>query len=168
MMSGIKNIAFIQLGSNLGNRLDFITLAKEEIEKVGINIIQSSSIYETDAWGETNQAPFLNSVIKAECIFSPFDLLKKLFEIEILFGRNRNIENKWNERVIDLDILFYNNVIIKNKELTIPHPHLQNRKFVLIPLNEIAPNYVHPSLGKNISQLLSECTDTLSVKKYNT
>ncbi|CAG0985862.1 MAG: 2-amino-4-hydroxy-6-hydroxymethyldihydropteridine diphosphokinase [Bacteroidetes bacterium] len=166
MMSGIKNIAFIQLGSNLGNRLDFITLAKEEIEKAGIKIIQSSSVYETEAWGETQQAPFLNSVIKTECIFSPFDLLKKLLEIEILFGRNRNIENKWMERVLDLDILFYNNAIIKDKKLMIPHPHLQNRKFVLIPLNEIVPNHVHPLLGKKISQLLSECPDTLFVKKY--
>lgn len=167
-MSGFKNIAFVQLGSNLGNRLKLITLAKEEIEKAGIHILQSSSVYETDAWGETKQAPFLNCVIKAECIFSPFDLLKKLLEIELLFGRNRNIENKWRERVLDLDILFYNNAIIKDEKLMIPHPHLQNRKFVLVPLNEIAPNYVHPLLEKKISQLLSECTDSLSVKKYST
>jgi len=167
MMNGSKNIAFIQLGGNIGNREQFLGNALKEIEKEGIKIKSISSFYETEAWGVSNQKKFLNCVIKVECTHTPFELLQTLLYIETLFGRNRQLFNKWQERTIDLDILFYNKEIINDKNLIIPHPHLQDRKFVLIPLGEIAPNLVHPTLKSTIKQLLKECSDTLSVEKID-
>jgi 2-amino-4-hydroxy-6-hydroxymethyldihydropteridine diphosphokinase len=127
-------------------------------------IITASSIFETTAWGNENQNNFLNSVIEIKTPFDAFTILQKSQEIENNLGRERS--DKWGERTIDIDILFYNNKIINTKELTIPHPLIQKRKFVLVPLSEIAPSYKHPILRKNISTLLSECKDTQKVLDY--
>ena len=165
MISGANNIAYIQLGSNMGNREKYLMLAIKEIENKNIIITKKSSIFETEAWGEKNQAAFLNCVIQVACTQNPFELLEILLDIEILFGRKRNNYSKWKERVIDLDVLFYNSAIINNKNLIVPHPQIQYRKFVLIPLNEIASNFIHPILNKPINQMLLDCTDNLSVIK---
>ena len=124
----------------------------------------TSSIFETTAWGNENQNNFLNSVIEIKTPFDAFTILQKSQEIENNLGRER--ADQWGERTIDIDILFYNNKIINTNELTVPHPLIQKRKFVLVPLSEIAPNYTHPILKKNISTLLSECKDTQKVLDY--
>ena len=158
------NTVYIQLGSNIGQRESFITKSMHKVEDDIGKIITASSIFETTAWGNENQNNFLNSVIEIKTPFDAFTILKKSQEIENNLGRERS--DKWGERTIDIDILFYNNKIINTKELTIPHPLIQNRKFVLVPLSEIAPNYMHPILKKNISTLLSECKDTQKVLDY--
>ena len=148
----------------MGNRKSYIEKSMQEIEQEVGNIICSSKIYESSPWGETNQNHFLNSVIKVESKYSPCVLLEKLQEIENNSGRIR--KEKWGERSIDLDILFYNFEIINTKNLKIPHPYIQERRFVLVPLSEIATDYNHPVLQKNISVLLEECTDTEKVYEY--
>lgn len=158
------NTIYIQLGSNMGNRKSYIEKSMQEIEQEVGNIICSSKIYESSPWGETNQNHFLNSVIKVESKLSPYVLLEKLQEIENNSGRIR--KEKWGERSIDLDILFYNFEIINTKNLKIPHPYIQERRFVLVPLSEIATDYNHPVLQKNMSVLLKECTDTEKVYEY--
>ena len=158
------NTVYIQLGSNIGKRESFITKSMHKVEDDIGKIITASSIFETTAWGNENQNSFLNSVIEIKTPFDAFTILQKSQEIENHLGRERS--DKWGERTIDIDILFYNNKIINTKELTIPHPLVQNRKFVLVPLSEIAPNYMHPILKKNISTLLSECKDTQKVLDY--
>ena len=158
------NTVYIQLGSNIGERKSFITKSMHKVEDDIGKIITASSIFETTAWGNENQNNFLNSVIEIKTPFDAFTILQKSQEIENNLGRKRS--DKWGERTIDIDILFYNNKIINTKELTIPHPLIQKRKFVLVPLSEIAPNYKHPILKKNISTLLSECKDTQKVLDY--
>jgi len=158
------NTVYIQLGSNIGERESFITKSMHKVEDDIGKIITASSIFETTAWGNENQNNFLNSVIEIKTPFDAFTILQKSQEIENNLGRERS--NKWGERTIDIDILFYNNKIINTKELTVPHPLIQKRKFVLVPLSEIAPNYMHPILKKNISTLLSESKDTQKVLRY--
>ena len=158
------NTVYIQLGSNIGERESFIAKSMEQIEENIGEIITASSVFETIPWGNENQNNFLNSVIKIKTLFDSFKVLKKSQEIENNLGRER--VEKWGERTIDLDILFYNNNIINTKELIIPHPFIQKRKFVLVPLSEIAPNYIHPILKKSISTLLSECKDNQKVLDY--
>lgn len=158
------NTVYIQLGSNIGERESFITKSMHKVEDDIGKIITASSIFETTAWGNENQNNFLNSVIEIKTPFDAFTILQKSQEIENNLGRERS--DKWGERTIDIDILFYNNKIINTKELTVPHPLIQKRKFVLVPLSEIAPNYMHPILKKNISTLLSESKDTQKVLRY--
>ena len=158
------NTVYIQLGSNIGKRRAFIAESIKQIEKNIGEIIAESSVFETTAWGNENQNNFLNSVIEIKTPFDAFTILQKSQEIENNLGRERS--DKWGERTIDIDILFYNNEIINTTKLIIPHPLIQQRKFVLVPLSEIAPNYMHPILKKNISTLLSECKDTQKVLDY--
>ena len=158
------NIIYIQLGSNMGNRKSYIEKSMQQIEQEIGNIICSSKIYESSPWGVSIQNHFLNSVIKIESELSSSILLKKLQEIENNLGRVR--KEKWGERSIDLDILFYNSEIINTENLKVPHPYIQDRKFVLVPLSEIDTDYNHPVLHKNISSLLKECTDTEIVYEY--
>ena len=158
------NTVYIQLGSNLGERESFIAKSMEQIEENIGEIITASSIFETTPWGNENQNNFLNSVIKIKTTFDAFKVLKKSQEIENNLGRDRN--EKWGKRTIDIDILFYNNEIINTTKLIIPHPLLHERKFVLVPLSEIDPNYIHPILKKNIYTLLSECKDNQKVLDY--
>jgi len=158
------NIIYIQLGSNMGNRKSYIEKSMQQIEQEIGNIICSSKIYESSPWGVSIQNHFLNSVIKIESELSSSILLKKLQEIENNLGRVR--KEKWGERCVDLDILFYNSEIINTENLKIPHPYIQDRKFVLVPLSEIDTDYNHPVLHKNISSLLKECTDTEIVYEY--
>ena len=158
------NTVYIQLGSNIGERESFIAKSMEQIEENIGEIITESSIFETIPWGNENQNNFLNSVIKIKTPFDSFEVLQKSQEIENTLGRKRIA--KWRERTIDIDVLFYNNEIINTTKLNIPHPLIQKRKFVLVPLSEIAPNYMHPILKKSISTLLSECKDNQKVLDY--
>ena len=158
------NTVYIQLGSNIGERESFIAKSMEQIEENIGEIITESSIFETIPWGNKNQNNFLNAVIKIRTPFDAFKILQKSQKIENNLGRVR--KEKWGERTIDIDILFYNNKIINTTKLNIPHPLIQQRKFVLVPLSEIAPNYIHPIFKKSISTLLSECKDNQKILDY--
>jgi 2-amino-4-hydroxy-6-hydroxymethyldihydropteridine diphosphokinase len=149
---------FLGLGSNLGNREENLSTAQSLIEeKVGI-IRSKSSIYETAAWGITEQNAFLNQVIEVETSFSPSAVLHLVLKIEKDMGRIREI--KWGERSIDIDVLYYNNEIISTENLAVPHPFIQERKFVLVPLCEIAPTFIHPKLKQSNFELLKKCQDS--------
>lgn len=155
---------YISLGSNIGDKLKFLKTASEEISKLyDTKIIRSSSIYKTEPWGKKNQDVFLNSVLEIDSGLTPELLLSGLKEIEIRLGR-RNRE-KWAEREIDLDILFYHDLVVKSDKINIPHPEIQNRKFVLIPMYELNPEFVHPVLNVSIGYLLENSKDNSEVIK---
>jgi 2-amino-4-hydroxy-6-hydroxymethyldihydropteridine diphosphokinase len=160
------NTAYLILGGNKGDKLQNLEQAIALIaEKVGV-IVGRSDIFVTAAWGNTNQPDFLNQVVCLKTPLSAIDLLKKTISIEHILGRVRD-HQKWMERTMDIDILFYNDDIVNTSDLIIPHPLLQERKFVLIPLAQIAPMLVHPVFKKNIKTLLTECPDKLEVIKYS-
>ena len=147
--------AYLGLGSNLGNRLEYIEKAIELIAKIdGIKISNKSQVYETEPWGVKTQGFFLNMAIEIKTTIAPEELIKLLKKIEVDLGRKNR--ERWNEREIDIDILFYSDVVYSSDELKIPHPELQNRKFVIEPLNEIAPDFMHPVLKKSVSLMLKE------------
>jgi 2-amino-4-hydroxy-6-hydroxymethyldihydropteridine diphosphokinase len=158
MMGGI----FLLLGSNLGNSSAQLDTAIRHITSFA-TVIRKSSVYVSQAWGNTNQPDFLNQVIEIDSDLEPQELLDHTLRTETTMGRDRIL--KWGPRTIDIDILFYRNDIVKTGSLTIPHPEIQNRKFELVPLRELAPDLFHPVLKKTISQIDDECTDTLSVTK---
>jgi len=149
----MNKIVYIGLGSNLGNKSKNIQIARDFIQNIdGINVTKISSLYLTAAWGKTDQDDFINQVIEIETKLSPLDLLHRLQDIEIKLGRQRNV--KWGPRVIDLDILLFGEETIALHELEVPHPHLYARLFVLVPLQEIAPQMVFPD-GKGIGEVLA-------------
>lgn len=148
----------------MGNRVENLSMARKNIEAFAGKIIAESSIYETAAWGITDQDAFLNQVIEIETRLSPQNLIRTLLKIEANMGRRREI--KWGPRLIDLDILYFSNKMIQEENLTIPHPFLQDRGFVLIPLAEIAPKFKHPILQKTNQELLNACNDTGEIRKF--
>jgi len=158
-------ITYLLLGSNLGNRKKYIASAISEIEAKLGSIGQRSSLYQTASWGKHNQPDFLNQVIEVKTSLKPKDLLSGVLTIEAGLGRKR-IE-KWGSRTIDIDILLYNDEVINEPELSIPHPYLAFRRFCLMPLCEIAPEFIHPVLKKNIQELLHELSDDLFVKRLS-
>ena len=149
----------------MGERENYLRKTEELIESSAGKISRRSSIYETSAWGNQDQPAFLNSVIKIETNLNPKNLLNKILSIEEQLGRKRTAE-KWQQRTIDIDILFINDDVINLPELKVPHPFLHQRMFTLIPLAEIAEDLIHSVLKKSIKQLLNECSDKLEVKKY--
>ena len=154
----------LHLGSNLGQRKAHLLLAISHLNDELGNITKQSSIYETAAWGVEDQPAFLNIALVLETKVLPCDLLKIALAIEQEMGRER--KRHWGERLIDIDILFYNDWKINYPNLIIPHPRIQDRKFVLQPLWEIIPNRIHPVLNKTIKTLLMECPDELPVELY--
>jgi 2-amino-4-hydroxy-6-hydroxymethyldihydropteridine diphosphokinase len=158
------NKAYLLIGGNEGNRLMNLNLSIEEIERVCGKISLRSSIYETAAWGIHEQPSFLNQALQLVTSYEPLALMNSLLGIEEKLGRKRR--EKYGPRIIDIDILFFNGEIISLPGLQVPHPELQNRRFALVPMNEIAPELVHPRLNKSIRQLLDECKDPLDVKKF--
>ncbi|MES2836517.1 MAG: 2-amino-4-hydroxy-6-hydroxymethyldihydropteridine diphosphokinase [Bacteroidota bacterium] len=162
------NKAYILLGGNIGDVRANFTKVEVFLVSDGIKITNKSSIYVTKAWGKENQPDFLNQVLGIEVDFDANSLLTRLLSIERVIGRIREEGKKWLERVIDIDILFFNDEIINNPPtLIIPHPYIPFRKFTLTPLFELIPNYVHPSSNKTIAELLAECKDDLEVKKID-
>jgi 2-amino-4-hydroxy-6-hydroxymethyldihydropteridine diphosphokinase len=158
------NKAYLLLGGNTGNRIKNLSNAILHIQsKIG-NVIRQSACYETAAWGNTSQSPFLNQVLVVQTRLAAPELMQKILLIEKKMGRIRTIKNA--PRNIDIDILFFNREMHSTAQLTIPHPQLQNRRFVLTPLNELSPGLVHPLLKKTIHQLLINCPDKLDVKKF--
>lgn len=155
-------ISYLLTGGNVGDTLNTLHRANEILEQKVGTILAKSGIYKTAAWGKTDQADFLNQVIKIKTLLEPQELMLQILRIEEDLGRKRL--EKFGPRTIDIDILFYDDLVVDEAHLTIPHPRLQDRKFVLEPLNEIAPNLYHPLLQQTIHQLLVNCTDTLEVK----
>jgi 2-amino-4-hydroxy-6-hydroxymethyldihydropteridine diphosphokinase len=148
------------LGSNQGNRAE-LQMAAVRIEQSLGTIEKSSSLYETAAWGKTDQPNFLNQAIVAKSTLNPTQTLAVIHAIEIEMGRERII--KWGERIIDIDILYADDLVVNLPHLRVPHPEIQNRKFVLTPLVEIMPDYTHPVLLKTNLELLQACNDSLLV-----
>ena len=154
---------YLLLGSNQGDRLKNLNQAKIFIGELA-RIIGKSSIYLTKAWGNINQDDFLNQVLEIKSNIAPEELLDSLKEMELKVGRI--VGEKWGPRIIDLDILFYGNKIIQTENLTVPHVTMELRRFVLTPLAEIAPGFIHPVRQLSVGELLRQCPDTLDVKKY--
>ena len=158
------NISYLLIGGNHGDRLARLTTAKDRITAAGGLIILASSLYETAPWGKTDQPDFLNQALEVLTTQEAPAWLLTLLGIEEKMGRKRL--EKYGPRLIDIDILFFNNSIIRLPQLTVPHPEIQNRRFALAPLEESAPLLIHPVLGRTIRELLAECTDPLTVKRY--
>jgi 2-amino-4-hydroxy-6-hydroxymethyldihydropteridine diphosphokinase len=160
------NRAYLLIGGNLGNRENNFTITRGYIEQYCGPVTRSSSLYETAAWGKTDQPSFLNQALEIETELHAQHLMTQVLEIEKFMGRER--KEKYGPRVIDIDILLFNNEQYDLPFLKIPHPEMQNRRFALTPLAEIAGDIQHPVLKKSIDQLLKECPDKLEVKKYIT
>ncbi|MDF2189946.1 2-amino-4-hydroxy-6-hydroxymethyldihydropteridine diphosphokinase [Paraflavitalea sp. CAU 1676] len=157
------NKAYLLIGGNVGNRQQNLHQAVKAIDERCGSVRQQSALYETAAWGKTDQQAFLNQALRIETHFSAPELLHHVLEVETSLGRVR--DERYGPRIIDIDIIFFNNDIIDLPSLTIPHPEVQNRRFALAPLEEIAPQLMHPVLHKSIHQLLLECPDTLEVQR---
>ena len=156
---------FLGIGTNLGNRKNNLEEAVVRIEKEIGPIVKYSSIYETEPWGFQTIDVFLNMVVRVDTGLTPPLLLERILKIETFFGRVRG-EKQYVSRVIDIDILLFEDLIIDGETLKITHPLLQERKFVLVPLCEIAPDLVHPVLKKTVVFLLGSCKDKSKVIKY--
>lgn len=162
-MNSGKHQTYLLLGSNLQEPEKQLKRAIQLIkDRVG-HIDKKSSLYSTAAWGFTDQPKFLNQVLLVSTTLEPEECMQTLLDIEKEMGRIRTTPNA--PRTIDIDILFYDHLILDKPILTLPHPAISQRKFVLIPLHELEPEYIHPVLHKNISELLANCTDTLDVSK---
>jgi len=157
--------AYLLLGSNMGNRLENLKKAINKIKTICGDIIMLSSIYETAAWGYKEQESFLNQVIVLDSLIHPTPLMLHLLEIEKEIGRVRDV--KYGPRLIDIDILLFENEVINNTILMLPHPELPNRRFALIPLKEVANDLIHPVFNLTINQLLENCSDEGHVQKFS-
>ena len=156
--------AYLLIGGNLGNRKENLLKAVSLINAQCGDVMNSSSIYETAAWGMTEQPSFLNLALEISTSLNARQLIRKILRIEKEMGRIRT--EKLGPRLIDIDILLFGNEIHNSGFLTIPHPEMQNRRFVLTPLAEINSELQHPVLKKSIAQLLEECPDNLEVRKF--
>lgn len=160
------NLVYLLLGSNLDDRATMLEKAGKALETNIGRIISSSSVYESGPWGFKAPEKFLNQVIVLETLLSPSNILLAIIQIEESMGRKRSA-NGYQSRTIDIDILFYNDRIICEPDLTIPHPHIEERRFTLLPLSELNDAMIHPACNKSIGQLLDECSDDGDVKLYD-
>ncbi|MEK6530976.1 MAG: 2-amino-4-hydroxy-6-hydroxymethyldihydropteridine diphosphokinase [Deltaproteobacteria bacterium] len=160
----MRDKVFISIGSNLGERVLNIRRAIEGLGEnpLEISIADISSFYETEPWGDREQGLFINCVVEIKTALSPHDLLLRLKQIEASFGRT--INRRWGPRVIDLDILFFGAGVINEKDLVVPHPRLQERAFVLAPLSELSPGFIHPCLGLSVAELLERVEDKAGIR----
>lgn len=157
------NVAYLLIGGNLGNRSANLQNALHQIEKNCGKILDLSAIYETAAWGLSNQPSFYNQAVSIQTNLEPKALMEQLLAIETNMGRIRSV--KLGPRLIDLDILLIDQLILDTEILILPHPSMEQRRFALLPLAEIAPNLMHPILQKTIQELLMHCSDQLDVQK---
>lgn len=155
---------YLLLGGNLGDRTLYLQQARESINRQVGTLTCSSKVYETAAWGKIDQPNFLNQVLEVQTELTPEKVLQSINAIEHELGRVR--QEHWGARVIDIDILFHDDLVLQTQRLTIPHPQLHLRRFTLLPLAELAPELKHPVLGKSITQLLQECPDELEVWEF--
>lgn len=159
--------ATLLLGGNMGDRVAILDSAKTHIAQKAGEILKYSSLYESESWGFNSENTFLNQVIQIETSLAPHQLLDELKSIEIKHGRRKNNSEEYSSRLLDVDILFYNDDSFEDHDLVIPHPRLHKRKFTLLPLREIDCNYVHPKLNKTIEEIYHDCDDQLEVKLFD-
>lgn len=152
---------YLLIGGNQGNSRKILASANRALQEAGCTILKKSSIYRTEAWGLADQPDYLNQAIRLSCDLDPIPLLNLTQSIEFKYGRER--KEKWGPRTLDIDILFYDDMIIDSARLTIPHPRLHERNFVLEPMQEIAPELRHPILGKTIAELYLDSLDSKNV-----
>jgi len=162
-MRDAQQIVYLQTGSNQGDRKRNLRLANQYIEEQIGPIVQASGLYETEAWGVTDQPDFINQVVEVHSKLEPEDILEAIEQIENQLGRIKT--RHWGERIIDIDILMYNDLVLNTEQLTIPHPEIQNRNFVLIPFMEIAAELEHPVLHETIENLYWKSKDPMEVIK---
>jgi len=154
---------YLGLGSNLGDRKANVREAEERlVELADTRIVKASSLYESEPHGNA-KTWFVNNALEIETEFEPADLLKRTKAIETTMGRKRVKGKRWGSRIIDIDILLFDNQTLNKRNLKIPHPELQNRRFVLLPLSELAPDFTHPHVGLSVSELLGALKDTKKV-----
>ncbi|MEO0096429.1 MAG: 2-amino-4-hydroxy-6-hydroxymethyldihydropteridine diphosphokinase [candidate division WOR-3 bacterium] len=142
---------YLLLGTNLGKLKENLMNAVDELSKNGIKILKKSKIYKTKPWGKKDQPDFLNMAVEAETDFTPEELLQKIKEIEKKLKREKT--EKWGPRIIDIDIIFYGNRIVNEPDLKIPHPYFFERNFAIIPMADIAPNFIPPAQNKSIKEM---------------
>ncbi len=163
----MDNIVYLSLGSNLGDKAGNLAKAVAGIQSESHSIVYQSDIFETQPWGFESVNSFLNCVLKIVTNLDADALLEQLMQIESGLGRTRNVSG-YASRTIDIDILFFNNSIIRSPQLIVPHPRLHLRRFVLEPLVQIAPEMKHPVFQRTVKQLLDECTDDSDIKIFST
>lgn len=156
---------YLLTGSNLGNREQQLMQAVQMLNENTGEVTAQSSFYETEAWGLTDQPDFLNQALELITLLSPQQLIESILKIEKEMGRIRN--EKWTARLIDIDMIFYGSRIIKAETLTIPHPFMHERNFVLVPLMEIAADFIHPVFKLSVRELYERCEDRLTVKTFH-
>ena len=158
--------AYVGLGSNLGNRAGYLLCAVRGMLEAGLDVIRLSNLYQTQAVENENQPPFLNMVaeLRGSTLPSPEQVMARLLRIEYALGRTRDV--RMGPRTIDLDLLICKDAQVETEFLTLPHPRMQHRRFVLVPLNELVPALVHPRLGKSIGELLANTNDRSSVARW--
>lgn len=154
--------AVILLGGNKGDRISLLNSAVEAVSALG-ELTLKSKVYETEAWGGVAKGPFLNQIVEINTKHSPSELLAFIQKIETDLGRQR--DEHWGDRTMDIDIIYFGEKVIDTPKLQVPHPMLAERKFVLVPLAEILPEFVHPTLGKSSLEMLEECEDNSEVKR---
>lgn len=159
------NKAYLLTGGNLGDRIQNLATARDHINEQCGTIITASSLYETAAWGNTDQPAFLNQALEILTTLNARQLIRRILKIEKMMGRIR--KEKYGPRIIDIDILLFNNERHNYQFLKLPHPEMQNRRFALLPLSEIAPGIIHPLLYKTITELLKDCKDELQVLRIS-
>lgn len=157
------NKAYLLTGGNMGDRAANLARARVLLESQCGNIVAASALYETEAWGKTDQPAFLNQALALETELKAPQLIRRILKVEKQMGRIR--EEKYGPRIIDIDILLFNDETYYYHFLRLPHPEMQNRRFALLPLAEIAPDVMHPVLHKSVRELLELCPDKLAVKK---
>lgn len=158
------NRAILLIGGNLGDRTGNLQKAVQLIAETAGEVLQTSALYQTAPWGAVDQPDYLNQGIEIRTSLDALTLLHTLLEIERKIGRIR--QEKWGSRVIDIDLIFFNDAVLSLPELKVPHPQMHLRQFVLVPLLEIVPDYVHPVLHKTVRELAAGCPDTLPVNRY--
>ncbi|HXB10702.1 MAG TPA: 2-amino-4-hydroxy-6-hydroxymethyldihydropteridine diphosphokinase [Bacteroidia bacterium] len=159
------NRVFLSLGSNRGNRQEYLQTATNVLEKRVGNLLQVSHIYETEPWKMNDGTNFLNQVILLETSLDAQEIMALIIETETSLGRIRSTSG-YEPRTIDIDILFFNEEVIKSPSVTVPHPLISERRFILEPLCELAPNYIHPKLKKSLKQLLADCPDKHTIARF--
>lgn len=160
------NGIFLLAGSNLFDRLMFIQNAEKQLIKLGFSILGKSSLYETDPWGTSSEHSYLNQAWEINSFVEPDELLNVLKEIEFNLGRSKQTE-RYADRCIDLDILYFSDQVVSSEKLQIPHPRIPERRFVLVPMAELAPEFLHPAMKVTQEELLKNCRDKLQVSRFS-